>query len=239
MAKGGSAEDQDEAITAFDLATIDRTEWNHRTVYGTGETRKGYSWIWFSGGKIDLEDGADEGDNEILRSEWCKSRARANRATEEVLLIREEMRRTLAYLAWMAEQWETRASAFSGRSAEDEGKRAFALTQAKLQQELRAHFESLWTRARLDADAERAAERTSQKERKTRTEEVIVRAEELAENDEDNDEEMEDEEDEEDAWDRLQGEESEAETEFSDEGDMFSNGGWQDDGYDIAAGYWE
>ncbi|KAK7016446.1 hypothetical protein VNI00_018883 [Paramarasmius palmivorus] len=103
-------------ITAQSLIAIDRTEWDHRTVHGTGETRKGYSWIWYAGRKIDVRDGADERDNEILRSEWCKSRARANRMTEEVLMLREEMRRGLAYLEWAAKEWDSHAAMAYGSS---------------------------------------------------------------------------------------------------------------------------
>ncbi|KAK7015545.1 hypothetical protein VNI00_019079 [Paramarasmius palmivorus] len=138
-------EDGEEAMS---LIHPDRTEWEHRSKHGTGETRKGLSWIWTAGGQLQLEDGADENDNEILRSEWCKSRARAKRATEEVELLKEEMRRTAAYLEWKAEQWEMNAAvAFEGeRSSEREGRRAYALSQAALQRALREKFLALWNK---------------------------------------------------------------------------------------------
>ena len=50
--------------------------------------------------------GEEEAEDDILRSEWAKSRARADRASEEVLLVREEMRRTLEYFNWKATWWE-------------------------------------------------------------------------------------------------------------------------------------
>ncbi|KAL0564323.1 hypothetical protein V5O48_017724 [Marasmius crinis-equi] len=90
----------------FDLIPPDRTEWAHCTKHGTGETRKMVSWIWTSGGGLDLEDGANENSNEVLCSEWCKSRARVMRAEEEVLLVKEEMRWMLEYLSWSASEWE-------------------------------------------------------------------------------------------------------------------------------------
>ncbi|KAF9034897.1 hypothetical protein BJ165DRAFT_1356057 [Panaeolus papilionaceus] len=37
--------------------------------------------------------------------EWAKSRARSLRATEEVMLLKEEMRRVLAYLKWKSHWW--------------------------------------------------------------------------------------------------------------------------------------
>jgi len=63
---------------------------------GTGETRRELSWIWRTS-KLDISDSTDANDD-ILRSEWAKSRARARRGTEQVQKTREEMRRTLAFL---------------------------------------------------------------------------------------------------------------------------------------------
>lgn len=81
---------------------------------GTGETRRTLSWIWVSDAATAalLDDGIpDEEDEEditrseeILQAEWAKSRARATRWTEEVMLLKEEMRRALAFLNWRA-QW--------------------------------------------------------------------------------------------------------------------------------------
>ncbi|KAK0484271.1 hypothetical protein EDD18DRAFT_1311853 [Armillaria luteobubalina] len=71
---------------------------------GTGQTWRTLSWIWITM-RINLEDGADEHNDEVLHSEWYCSRARAHRAHEEVLLLREEMRRTLKFLEWRGEWW--------------------------------------------------------------------------------------------------------------------------------------
>jgi hypothetical protein len=51
---------------------------------GTGETRRTLSWIWTT--QIGT-DGPTAGKDDIMRGEWVKSRARANRATEEVALL--------------------------------------------------------------------------------------------------------------------------------------------------------
>ncbi|KJA22732.1 hypothetical protein HYPSUDRAFT_202044 [Hypholoma sublateritium FD-334 SS-4] len=73
---------------------------------GTGETRKELSWIWRT---VPLfVDGNDNDD--ILRAEWSRSRARVHRATEEVALLREEMRRVLEFIKWSAMQWDFRAT---------------------------------------------------------------------------------------------------------------------------------
>ncbi len=44
-------------------------------------------------------------DDDILRAEWSRSRARVRRAAEEVALLREEMNRVLLFLEWTATQW--------------------------------------------------------------------------------------------------------------------------------------
>ena len=64
---------------------------------GTGKGRKLLLWIWTGGIPTSIEDGADEG-NEILRAEWCRSRARMKHAKEEVRLVKEEMDRTIGSL---------------------------------------------------------------------------------------------------------------------------------------------
>ncbi|KAK7018821.1 hypothetical protein VNI00_018212 [Paramarasmius palmivorus] len=138
-------ENEETTLGDLDLIPPDRQQWEHRSKHGTGETRKDLSWIWTAGGKIDIEDGADENENEILRVEWCKSRARARRAIEEVALVQEEMRRTLAFLEWRAIQWEECTEIdFDLRSTEREGYTAYALSQASVQRSLKARFQLEW-----------------------------------------------------------------------------------------------
>jgi len=109
---------------------------------GTGETRRTLSWIWTTKSRTP-QDG-DETD-EILRSEWAKSRARANRCKEEVLLLKEEMRRVLVFLEWKSKWWLERQDLREGLAPEvDEGMRAFAIGQANLQRNLSTHFRDIW-----------------------------------------------------------------------------------------------
>ncbi|KAK7021079.1 hypothetical protein VNI00_017525 [Paramarasmius palmivorus] len=146
-----------------DLIHPDRTAADHRTVHGTGETRKSHSWIWWAGGRLDLEDGADENNNDILRSEWCKSRSRLLRAKEEILLVKEEMRRTLAYLEWRAQEWERCADLQPmPSSATPEGKRAYAVAQAQMQWGLKARFSSMFQRVIGGTDAVESDEHESE-----------------------------------------------------------------------------
>ncbi|PPQ77173.1 hypothetical protein CVT26_008093 [Gymnopilus dilepis] len=118
---------------------------------GTGETRRTLSWIWTTSSA----DG--EGDkDEILRVEWAKSRARAARAAEEVMLLKEEMRRVLEYLGWKAMWWRERLDSRGGLDkALTEGVKAFATGQADLQLQLASHFRALWKSPLEDSESDR------------------------------------------------------------------------------------
>ncbi|PPQ76891.1 hypothetical protein CVT26_000661 [Gymnopilus dilepis] len=108
---------------------------------GTGETRRTLSWIWMTDQTLPVSENTDE----LLRVEWAKSRARAARAREEVMLLQEEMRRVLKYLEWRAMWWRQRASLRQGLTAElAEGIQAYAKCQADIQDTLATHFKKLW-----------------------------------------------------------------------------------------------
>lgn len=74
-----------------------------------------------------------------------KSRARAQRWTEEVLLVREEKRRVLEFLEWRHDWWIERAHmrAVSDPALAD-GLQAYAYEQAKLQDSLSKSFLAIW-----------------------------------------------------------------------------------------------
>jgi hypothetical protein len=117
---------------------------------GTGETRRTLSWIWTT--KSRLPNPSDEGDD-ILRAEWAKSRARAARCREEVLLLREEMRRVLAFLEWKSSWWLDRENLRVDIPNDlAEGLKAYAQTQADLQQALKEHFCAIWQSPLADSD---------------------------------------------------------------------------------------
>jgi hypothetical protein len=117
---------------------------------GTGETRRTLSWIWTSASGDSNPDAADN----IVRSEWAKSRARAARACEEVLLLQEEMQRTLEFLQWKARWWLSRSDLKSAEPGVAEGLRAFAHEQAALQLSLSEEFRSIWQQSLRDQEAE-------------------------------------------------------------------------------------
>ncbi|KZP03688.1 hypothetical protein FIBSPDRAFT_915265 [Athelia psychrophila] len=110
---------------------------------GLGEGKKKLSWIWVSSGVAG--DGSDKGLQEALRIQWCHSRARAMRWSEEVLLIREEMRRVLTFLCWHADWWAEQAKCRSDLSPEDrEGISAYTNKQANIRRSMAACFDYIW-----------------------------------------------------------------------------------------------
>ncbi|KAH9484782.1 hypothetical protein JR316_0001684 [Psilocybe cubensis] len=114
---------------------------------GTGETRRTLSWIW----SVNIGVRSEEDKDDILRVEWAKSRARMMRAKEEVMLLKEEMRRTLAFLEYRKQWWLKRKSAWTGvRKDLLEGISAFAISQADIQDSLAQHFRALWATPLVD-----------------------------------------------------------------------------------------
>lgn len=108
---------------------------------GTGETRRTLSWIWTTSRSPSTEDAQDD----ILRAEWSKSRARATRTWEEVLRLKEEMRRVLESLEWKARWWSDRLDGRKDTGKDiQEGLRSYAQRQASMQKALAAKFREQW-----------------------------------------------------------------------------------------------
>ncbi|KAJ2911563.1 hypothetical protein MD484_g8853, partial [Candolleomyces efflorescens] len=106
------------------------------------------SWIWLvpraCGEGADAMGGKEL--DESLHVEWVKSRARLRRWEEEFLLVQEEMRRTVAYLHWKADWWQTRAALAPFKSDDvAHGVTAYAVKQASLCRCLSARFGSVWS----------------------------------------------------------------------------------------------
>ena len=85
-----------------------------------------------------------------FRLEWCKARARSERWKEEVLLLKEEMRRTLVFIEVNSEVWEGRASSttqvvLSNDPAIRDGMSAYAQYQSHVFSSLHHLFRSLWS----------------------------------------------------------------------------------------------
>ncbi|EIW81903.1 hypothetical protein CONPUDRAFT_54452, partial [Coniophora puteana RWD-64-598 SS2] len=114
---------------------------------GETEGKRRISWIWLA---LPL-DPYDENDPvliDTIRVEWCKARARAMRWTEEVELLVEEMRRTIAFFKWQTEWWVSYSDRKTLAAPEDEeGSRAYALRQANSRRALALSFTSKWTKS--------------------------------------------------------------------------------------------
>ncbi|PBK61726.1 hypothetical protein ARMSODRAFT_1025452, partial [Armillaria solidipes] len=94
-----------------------------------------------------LGTGSEEDLHDGLRVEWLKSRARSQRWGEEVLLVKEEMRRTLEGLEHDARQWEAHCMGYEGAGVTTEhreGMQAYAYRQAAVYRSLAASFSALW-----------------------------------------------------------------------------------------------
>ncbi|KAF7965904.1 hypothetical protein HWV62_40977 [Athelia sp. TMB] len=90
-------------------------------------------------------DSADEGLQEALRIGWCRTRARAMRWSEEVLLLREEMRRVQAFFEWHLHWWHEQAHRLPDLSPEaSEGVAAYASRQAYIRSVIAGHFDTIW-----------------------------------------------------------------------------------------------
>lgn len=89
-------------------------------VLALGEGSRQLSWIWYSISERERQTGDVDGCTFCpigrllsiltitlldLRVEWLKCRARSQRWTEEVSLLKEEMRRSIAYCRWKATWW--------------------------------------------------------------------------------------------------------------------------------------
>ncbi|KAJ7795078.1 hypothetical protein B0H14DRAFT_3496404 [Mycena olivaceomarginata] len=117
-----------------------------------GEGSHTLSWIWYSAGQA-----ADENDlrlHDALRLEWCKAYARAKRFSEDVRLLREEMRRTMAYGYTAAGKWDAVArEELPGTPPEvTEGRCAYAVEHAATERATCALLEKKWAGILAKAD---------------------------------------------------------------------------------------
>ena len=118
---------------------------------GTGETRRTLSWIWTTQRAASSDDEQDD----ILRAEWSKSRARATRTWEEVLRLKEEMRQVLESLEWKSRWWKGLSESRDdvGKDVR-EGLRAYATRQSSMQLALADKFRELWKSPLVDLAGE-------------------------------------------------------------------------------------
>ncbi|KAJ7863700.1 hypothetical protein B0H13DRAFT_2354000 [Mycena leptocephala] len=110
-----------------------------------GTSKKLLSWIWSAAGALDDD---EKGLHESLRVEWSRAKARKQRWEEEVLILREEMRRVLRYLEWQSGWWSARVLVREEASvALRAGLGAYARRQAHMYAKLKEFFRDEWSQS--------------------------------------------------------------------------------------------
>ncbi|KAF8209732.1 hypothetical protein K438DRAFT_1571533 [Mycena galopus ATCC 62051] len=127
-----------------------------------GEGNRTLSWIWYAASAAEAAGMNDAKLHEALRVEWCKAYSRRNRWREELVLVEEEMRRTIEFGRVVEQQWRERATARTvmlGAPAQRlddavrEGARAYALEQADRERRTYARLNTDWAPLRARAAA--------------------------------------------------------------------------------------
>ncbi|KAJ7024801.1 hypothetical protein C8F04DRAFT_1192096 [Mycena alexandri] len=113
-----------------------------------GEGTHTMSWIWRSTGL-----GGEEELVDALRVEWCKAYARMRRWHEDIVLVDEEMRRTIEFGVWKAAEWEARAGARTKNITAPlvEGLRAYAMEHVEREKTTSARLGAQWAGLREKA----------------------------------------------------------------------------------------
>ncbi|KAK7016775.1 hypothetical protein VNI00_018828 [Paramarasmius palmivorus] len=116
------------------------------------------SWIWYttrhgdkSHDQLAEQEGASVGEIEAsLRVEWCKARALARRAKEEIILVEEEMRRSIQFCRTRATWWISQIGRRSDISSWlTEGLAAYAREQAAIETCRAESWAAKWAAIRL------------------------------------------------------------------------------------------
>lgn len=91
-----------------------------------------------------LANTSESSSSDILRVIWARGKARAERWTEEVAIVLEEMRRSLAYCEWKSTWWMNQRESRTGTSDLLEGLAAYSLKQAKMWRSMGESFATEW-----------------------------------------------------------------------------------------------
>ncbi|KAJ7082620.1 hypothetical protein B0H15DRAFT_785555, partial [Mycena belliarum] len=124
----------------------------------SGETHRTLSWIWYA---VSEKDDDDDKLHEALRVEWAKAYSRSRRWREELVIVEEEMRRTLAFGEYAERMWIGRSAARTTMlgTAEPispevaEGARAYALEQADRERRTNTKLRGEWAAIRVRGGA--------------------------------------------------------------------------------------
>ncbi|CAK5278522.1 unnamed protein product [Mycena citricolor] len=107
-----------------------------------GASKRTMSWIWTAKGALEKQ---EQHLHDSIRVEWARARARRDRWSEEVVMLKEEMRRVCAYLGWQSDWWSKRQGQREDWDLYIEaGARAYALKQAAWHSGLQEHLRISW-----------------------------------------------------------------------------------------------
>lgn len=113
-----------------------------------GEGQRQPSWIWLVPGVPLTELSCDVNGNEFMdgvRVEWARTRARAKRWGEEIVLLQEEMRRTVVFFEWKMQWWSDQSCRREGLpSVLQRGLACYAHAQADVYRSLAVKCAGLW-----------------------------------------------------------------------------------------------
>ncbi|KAJ7611265.1 hypothetical protein FB45DRAFT_1119943 [Roridomyces roridus] len=125
-------------------------------VLAQGEGSHTLSWIWYSpGASAFAASETDDGKfHDTLRMEWCKAYARTRHYSEEIRLLREEMRRTVAFGHSEAADWDALTNAQLPDLSPEirEGRRAYAAEHASAEHATCTMLQNRWTGILAKAD---------------------------------------------------------------------------------------
>jgi hypothetical protein len=79
-----------------------------------------------------------------LRAEWAKSKIRAHHWRVQLLLVCEEMRRSVVFVKWKATQWRGLPNNAKGERQLEEGKQAYASKHATAYEGLATMWAAKW-----------------------------------------------------------------------------------------------
>jgi hypothetical protein len=117
-----------------------------------GEGRRVLSWIWYAVGSDEIANDLRGNLHTGIRVEWVKSRARAERWREEVILLEEEMRRVIQFCNWRSEWWKERSHISpSTDQLVVEGSIAYAQENETREHRMAAKLQALWSAVRARA----------------------------------------------------------------------------------------
>ncbi|KAJ7068945.1 hypothetical protein B0H15DRAFT_738439, partial [Mycena belliarum] len=135
-------EQESDVVSRKKLARLGSAGRKSRNEPSTASAKVALSWIWLVGGGPGEEEAALHA---TVRVEWCKAKARKDRWVEEVLILREEMKRVLRILRWTQGEWLARAVMRQDVRAElAAGLRAYAMRQVQVHRRLALGFHAIW-----------------------------------------------------------------------------------------------